>query len=153
MSTTGATRASGVSIAERCVISALNFFDDPFKERAIENTYTCTSNPIAAISPSSTCVEFQLPGSSDFLSPRHTLIDVTFRILNEDGSKLAPDAADKPNQISCIQCPAYSLWKSVEIKLSNEIVSNSYANYHLAAYFMVNISYLYHLIYCREVFF
>ena len=33
------TRPSGVSIASRCIVESLNFFDTPFTDRAIESVY------------------------------------------------------------------------------------------------------------------
>ena len=105
MTTTSATRASGVSVAEKCVISALDFFQDPFKERAIENVYKATYSPIAAICPTTSNIEFHVPPSSDFISPRHTMIETSFRILNLDDTPLTPDTETERNLITCIQSP------------------------------------------------
>ena len=107
MTTTSATRASGVSVSQECIISALNYFHDPLKDRAIENTYRATYSPISAVCPTTTNIEFIIPPSSDYVSPRSSLIDIKFRILNEDGSPLAPDTADARNLITTINCPAY----------------------------------------------
>ena len=60
------------------------------------------------------------------------------QILNEDGSKLEPDTDKGRNIIGCIQQPAYSMFKAVEVKAGNEIISDSYQSYHLASYFMVS---------------
>ena len=135
----------------------------------MDETYTLIHSPVSAITPTSTSIEFHVPGVSDFLSPRHCLVDLTFKvrpevhprmgkptnqptnrvaysklnffftqILNEDGTNLEPDSDKGRNIIACIQSPAYSMFKSIEVKLGNEIISDSYQSYHMASYFMVS---------------
>ena len=78
-------------------------------------------------------------GGDQTIKKKNTVADpIFFQILNEDGSKLAPDTDKGRNLIACIQSPAYSLFKAVEIKCGNEIISDSYQSYHLASYFMVS---------------
>ena len=110
-------------------------------ERAVDSTYEVVHSPMAAISPSSTSVEFSVPGDSDYISPRHTLIEITFKILNADGTDMKKDIDDDPPKtvrVATIQAPAFSLFKSVEIKLCNEKISDSFQTYHLKSYMMVS---------------
>ena len=124
MTTTTVTRASGVSVSQKCLIEALNYFEvcwdgeqmdrqtdhlsdehciirsererknqknfefffknkDPFQERTVDETYTLIHSPVSAITPTSTSIEFHVPGVSDFLSPRHCLVDLTFKVRPE----------------------------------------------------------------------
>ena len=110
-------------------------------ERAVDSTYEVVHSPLAAISPSTSSVEFLIPGDTDYISPRHTLIEITFKILNADGTDLKKDTDDDPPKtvrVATIQAPAFSLFKSVEIKLCNEKISDSFQTYHLKSYMMVS---------------
>ena len=110
----GLTRASGVNATAKCSIEALNFFSDPYVDRVVDGTFTTRHSTVAAITPNSTSFEFLVPGDSHYLSPRHTLIEIKFRLLNWDGSKLKPDT-DVRNAVGCIQSPAFSMFKSIEV--------------------------------------
>ena len=112
-------------------------------ERAVDSTYEVVHSPMAAISPSSTSVEFSVPGDSDYISPRHTLIEITFKILNADGTDMKKDTDDDPPKtvrVASCQGPAFSLFKSVDIKLCNEKISDSFQTYHIKSYMMVSTS-------------
>ena len=116
---------------------------DLWVERAVDSTYEVVHSPMAAISPSSTSVEFSVPGDSDYISPRHTLIEITFKILNADGTDMKKDTDDDPPKtvrVASCQGPAFSLFKSVDIKLCNEKISDSFQTYHIKSYMMVSTS-------------
>ena len=66
--------------------------------------------------------------------PTSCRIDLTIEIRNGDGSKLKKPTTEAPNIVGFLNGLAYTLFKSVQIKLGNEIVSNSYPNYHLGSY-------------------
>ena len=93
------TRPSGVSIASKCIVESLNFFETPFTDRAIESLYDQVHSPISAVTSTSTSAEFVIPGCADYLVPSDTIVDLKLRIFDDKGQALAPPTEKDPNII------------------------------------------------------
>ena len=91
------TRPSGVSIDRKCVVEALNFFDQPFTDRAVESVYNQVHSPVSAVTPTSSSAEFVIPGTSDYMIASDTVVDLKLQIFDAKGNKLAKPTKDDPN--------------------------------------------------------
>ena len=55
-------KASGGSISEKCVVSALDFWSDPWQQRSVEDIYESIYSPVASLGDTPTSAEFYVPG-------------------------------------------------------------------------------------------
>ena len=82
---------------------------------------------------------FFFKGTDDFISLKDTILDLTTTIKNEDDTNLPPD--DATHRTGFSQCPLITIFKSVECKIGNCVVSDSFLTSHLSSYFLLTTSF------------
>ena len=132
-------RASGKPVYEDIVHSMLDFFHIPKSEFCVENVYKTPIGPASSITPTTTVIDFFIPGTDDYISLKDTILHLTTTIFNGDLTNLAPDAPNARTGFS--QCPLVTLFRGVEIKIGNCVVSDSQLTAHLSAYILLATSF------------
>ena len=78
------------------VNSGLDLFCIPPTQTSIEDGYFVEIHPLATLSPMAP-IDFSISGGTpDYLDLSNTFVSVQSKIVNSDGSDLAPDAAVAP---------------------------------------------------------
>ena len=80
-----------------------------------------------------------MSGTDDFISLKDTCLDLTTTIKNGDDTNLPVDDAGHRTGFS--QCPLITMFKNVECKIGNCVVSDSFLTAHLSSYFLLSTSF------------
>ena len=106
----------------------LDLFSPKAIQTAIVNTVWTDVQPIGSITESSPIV-FNIPGSEEEFVDPGIYIKLDVRIKNANGTALSADS-----DVSTVNCFAHSLFKRIDMKLQDKIISTSTDNYPYRAY-------------------
>ena len=133
------TRASGVNVATECISSMLNLFDDQKADYAIETLYRSWYAPLAAITDSTNVIDFNMPGDGDYVNLKNTVLEIVVSITKADGTAIPADVAAA--HTGFCQVPLTTLFKSVDVKIGDCTLSDSFNTNHLSSYFLLATSF------------
>ena len=131
------THAAGV-VPEECISGSLDLFSLPYRDSSIDNTYQVEFLPTTAISDSSTSILFNIPPSVDYTALSESRVEIQIKITKANGDDLdafiAGGGGNSANSVGLIQLPVSSLFSSVNVRLNDQILSDSFGTYPFLSY-------------------
>ena len=132
------TRAAGTEELE-CVSTSLDLFSPPYVETSIDKVYFVEYNPINAISDSANSIVFSIPAVDDYTSVCESYYEVKVQITQSNGGTLPGQTTNASygfvNQI------ASSIFSSVNVKLNEQSISDSFGTYAYLSHIQALLSY------------
>jgi len=114
--------------SQECMVEELDLFSVSPTQNSIVKKSDIEYQPISSIS-SSTPVEFNIPGTEDYIHLPYTQLYVSARIKHKDGSNL--DADEKIGPVNNL---LHSLWRQVDVSFGSTQVSSSTNTYSAESY-------------------
>lgn len=112
-----------------CAKSELDIFALPSTQTSIESGHWIHYKPISSLSDDGP-IEFQVPGSGDdYIDLSHTMLHITAKVLNQDGTKLKADAGVGPTNNWL-----HSLFNQLDVYLNQKLISPPNNTYAYRAY-------------------
>lgn len=133
-------QAAGLDPAGECVSAALDIFSGPLVETAIERCYYSEIHPITPVSDTQSTVSFHVPSSEDFTDLSESWVSVKIKIdqINATTAAVTNGAAQTAtDSYGLLNQPAASLFSSVNVRLNDTLLSDSYATYPYLSYLQV----------------
>lgn len=107
-----------------CTLAELDLFSAPMTQLSIEDKSYVEILPLAALTDGGP-VEFFIPGDGErYLDLNDTLLHLRFKITNEDGTNLAPDAVAAP-----VNYPLNTFFSQCDVVLGDRLISQSSATH------------------------
>lgn len=116
-----------------CSISSLDVFSGTARQEEIVDGYWEYCAPKNSLE--NTSIEFEIDGNETFIDLQHSYVRTKLRIKHVDGTDLADN-----EEVSCISYLGSTLYKQVDLHLSNDHVI-SVNDYHYRAYLETLLSY------------
>lgn len=114
--------------SQECMLEELDLFSISPTQNSITKKNDIEYQPISAIS-NSTPVEFNIPGTEDYIHLPYTQLYVSARIKHKDGTNL-----DNDEKIGPVNNLLHSLWKQIDVYFGSTQVSNSTNTYSAESY-------------------
>jgi hypothetical protein len=119
-----------------CIKSELDLFGVPPTQTSVESGVFVEHNTTSAIADNAP-LEFCISGSGDdYIDVSQILLHVTAKIVRDDGTNIAADAAVAP-----VNLWLQSLFSQVDIKLNDTLITQSTNTYPYRAYLETLLSY------------
>ena len=105
------------------VSANLDLFSKPILQTGVDKVYYQEIHPNAPLSDSSNSISFDYAGDSCYLDLDDSYMMVQLKVTKADGTNM--DALSKDHSCSTINAPLYSLFKDLDIKVSDTSISNN----------------------------
>ena len=111
--------------------SSLALFQHPNSSSAIERIDFTDYQRVSQISPETSLLEFQVPGtSSSYIDLKATRLHIQLKITKSDGSSITTQ-----EKVGLINLPLHTIWSQVDLSLQNQQISpNVGQNYAYKSY-------------------
>jgi hypothetical protein len=114
--------------SQECMIEELDLFTVSPTQNSIVKKSDIENQPISALSASSP-IEFNIPGTEDYIHLPYTQLYVAARIKHKDGSDL-----DKDEKVGPVNNLLHSLWRQIDVYFGSTLVSSSTNTYSPESY-------------------
>ena len=132
---------SGVK-PEECISGLIDWWSSVPLEANLEGSYYSVHVPDAPLTISSNTVTIRVPPCDDLISLADSYIKISLQILQSDGATKIEDfkalGADQ-NSIAFITLPASSIFSSMQLRVNDTLLSDSYGCSHFTNYFQACI--------------
>ena len=132
METAKLSRAAGLDSTTECISSSLELFSKPYMDVSLDRCYYSEIQPTTAISDTANMISFLIPPSQDFSDLSESYVELKVQILKPDGTKT--DAQAATDSYALINQPVSSLFSSVNVRLNDQLLSDSYGTHPYKAY-------------------
>lgn len=114
--------------SQECMVEELDLFTVSPTQNSIVKKTDIEYQPISALS-SSAPVEFNIPGTEDYVHLPYTQLYVSARIKRKDGTDLEAD-----EKVGPVNNLLHSLWRQVDVYFGSTLVSSSTNTYSAESY-------------------
>ena len=133
------SRAAGLDANSECISASLDLFSAPLKDVSLERCYYQELWPTPPLSDGANMISFHIPVSEDYTDASESLVQLAVKIQKADGSDGA--AQTTADSYGLINLPVSSLFQSVNIRLNDTLVTDSFGTYPFTSFLQVLLNY------------